>query len=120
MTSFTCILPKNSDNTPILTAGSHYPVIKIDPIGYASIDKSINSITVAFALTSVTPSSGRANGGYDVTIVGTGFPQNAKDITFKVCDQLCTIKSLTNVGAVLTMPTCKTTGAATIEATFGT
>lgn len=74
MTSFTCSLPKNTDNTPMLTAGTHYPVIKIDPLGYASIDMSIPAITVPFALTHVTPSSGSANGGYDVTLVGTGFP----------------------------------------------
>ncbi len=120
MTSFTCTLPSNPDNTPILTAGSHYPVIKIDPIGYASIGQSITAITVAIALTSVNPNNGSTNGGYDVTIVGTGFPQNAKDITFKVCNQLCTIKSLTNVEAVLTMPACEANGATTIQAIFGT
>jgi hypothetical protein len=106
MASFTCTLPQNPDNTPTLTAGKHYPTIKIDPLGYANIDKTIAAITVAFALTSVSPTSGSANGGYDVTVVGTGFPSSPKDITFKICGQFCTIKSLTNVGAVLTIPSC--------------
>ena len=29
MTSFTCNLPKNSDNTPVLTVGSHFPQVVI-------------------------------------------------------------------------------------------
>ncbi len=37
--SFTCELPTNSDATPILTAGSHYPVVTISGLGIVSIDE---------------------------------------------------------------------------------
>ncbi len=114
MASFTCTLPKNSDNTATLSSGNHYPVILISPIGYAAIDTAIPAINVAFSLTSLNPANGNANGGYDLTIIGTGFPSDPSQVTFKVCDQFCTIKSLNNINAVLTTPSCTTVGASTI------
>jgi len=57
-------LPKNSDNTPILTAGDHYPSVVISPIGIVSIDPTVNPINVGLNLLSVTNSSGGTNGGY--------------------------------------------------------
>jgi len=39
MASFTCELPYNpSDMSPILSAGTHYPVIFLGSLGYADID----------------------------------------------------------------------------------
>lgn len=106
MASFTCELPTNPDNSPVLTAGNHYPMIKIEPLGYAAIDTNVPAITVTLAMASITPARGNANGGYDITILGSGFPENTRDIAFKICDQLCTIKSLTNVNAIVTIPQC--------------
>ena len=73
MTSFTCTIPKNADNSAVLTAGSHYPVINIKDVGYAVIDKAVNPITVNLEITALDVALGSANGGYDVKVTGKGF-----------------------------------------------
>jgi hypothetical protein len=90
-------LPKNSDNTPILTVGSHYPNVIISPIGTVSIDPTVNPIDVGLNLVTVTNSSGGTNGGYEVTIAATGLPSKISDITFTLCSQTSTITSLNNI-----------------------
>lgn len=108
ISSFTCTLPKNedADETPILTAGDHYPDIYIANIGYAIIDKTVDPLHVDLNLDTITPNTGIANGGFEVEILGTGLPLNKKDITFTVCGQVCPIHTLTNIRAVLTIPMC--------------
>lgn len=64
MTGFDCTLPKNSDNTPILTAGSHIPRVIISPVGLVSTVSTLTPITVNLVMSSVTTSSGGNNGGY--------------------------------------------------------
>lgn len=75
LNNFTCDLPKNTDNTPILSAGNHYPVVTVKNIGTINIDMTVvNPIISTFDLTSSTPSTSGNNGGYPITIIGTGFP----------------------------------------------
>lgn len=50
------------------------PVVKISPIGSVKVGPTVNPITVNLALTSATPAVGGVNGGYQVTLAGTGFP----------------------------------------------
>ncbi len=64
MIDFNCTLPKNVDNTPIITAGTHVPTVIISPVGLVSINPSLTPITVNLAMSSVTTSSGGNNGGY--------------------------------------------------------
>lgn len=108
MTSFTCTLPKNADNSPVLTAGSHYPVINMKDVGYAVIDKAVNPITVNLEITALDVTSGSANGGYDVKVTGKGFVSDPEQITFKVCSKQCTIGKLGNTEATITIPSCNT------------
>lgn len=74
LANFTCDLPKNTDNTPILSAGSHYPVVTIKGMGTADRDALVAAIIVNFDLTSSNPSTGGNNGGYSIVIAGVGFP----------------------------------------------
>lgn len=114
MTSFTCDLPQNSDNTPILTAGDHLPAVIVSPLGLVSIDPTVNPITIGLTLSSVTDPSGGVNGGYEVTVVGTGFPSDTTEIVFTLCSQKCTINSLNNIEAKLMVPSCSTAGTSNI------
>lgn len=75
LSNFTCDLPKNTDNTPIISAGSHYPIVTVKNIGTIEIDMmSVLPIISTFDLTSSTTTTGGNNGGYPITILGTGFP----------------------------------------------
>ena len=109
--SFTCDLPTNSDNTPIITAGSHYPQVTISQLGFVSIDPSVNPITIDLNLTAISASTGGVNGGYSVTITGTGFPSSTDQITFSVCSQNSTVSSVNNIQATILIPSCSTEGA---------
>lgn len=62
--SFACDLPTNPDNTPVLTAGSHYPQVTISQLGLVSIDPIVNPIIVDLSLSAVSTSTGGVNGGY--------------------------------------------------------
>jgi hypothetical protein len=64
MARFTCDLPTNSDNSPILTAGTYFPTVVVSPVGIISIDPTVNPFVINLAVTSVTNSSGGLNGGY--------------------------------------------------------
>lgn len=65
VSSFTCSLPMNPDSTPILTAGSHFPVIKVSQIGIVSIDTlNVTPINVNLAISAVSSPKGGVNGGY--------------------------------------------------------
>lgn len=64
MTSFTCTLPQNFDNTPIMRAGDHMPVVKINPIGLVKIDAAVTAISKSFTITSIDQPTGGLNGGY--------------------------------------------------------
>ena len=98
LSSFTCDLPKNTDNTPIISAGDHLPVVKVNRLGLIDIDSSVNPISVDLTATpSIT--SGGNNGGYTLTLTGTGYPSEKSEITFELCDQTATIITLTNIKA---------------------
>ncbi len=73
---------------------------------------------IGLALTSVTSSSGGLNGGYEVTIVGKGFPSSPSDITFMLCGQKCTINSINNIEAKIMVPGCDNQGLTNIEAAY--
>lgn len=120
LASFTCTLPKNADNTPILTAGTYFPIVKLSPIGYLPFDPSVTAITTTLALTSVASNSGGINGGYEVTIAATGLPSDPTVISFSLCSKKCSINSISNKQAKIMIPECSSEGLETIEATFNT
>ena len=51
LTSFTCELPYNEEDiSPILSAGSHYPVILLSSLGYADIDDELMPIEISLEI----------------------------------------------------------------------
>jgi len=120
MVSFTCELPRNSDNTPTITAGNHYPTVMIESLGYVSINSNVNPIIKNLDLLAVTNSSGGLNGGYEVTIDAIGLPLKPSEITFTICSQTCTITSISNIQAKIIIPACGISGLSDIVANYKT
>jgi hypothetical protein len=119
MTNFTCRLPKNPNNAVLLTAGSHYPVIRINPVGYVVINKAnVNQINVQLRISQSDLTAGNSNGGYELKLKGVGFPVDKKLITFTLCNQQMTVRSLANTQAIVVVPACGTVGATQIQAQF--
>jgi len=57
-----------------------------------------------FSLTTTDVVSGGLNGGYEMTIAGTGFPEHPNKITFTLCSQQCTVTSIDNIQAKIKVP----------------
>jgi hypothetical protein len=62
-TNFNCKLLTNTDGTPILSAGTHLPVVNLASLGTLSYGPNVTAITANLVLTSVASSSGLSNGG---------------------------------------------------------
>lgn len=45
MASFTCNLPQNTDNTPILEAGEFSPEVMISGLGYIELASGVAALT---------------------------------------------------------------------------
>ena len=58
LASFKCQLPVNTDNSPVISAGDHFPVIFAKDIGILGFDPAVIAIKVPFIFTSSTPSTG--------------------------------------------------------------
>lgn len=85
LSALSCTLTKNSDNTPLLIAGSVTPLVFIAPHGIVGLDDgvvftgrrlllTVNPIVVPLVTTSLSRTTGGDNGGYLNTISGSGFP----------------------------------------------
>ena len=97
-TSLTCTLPQNTDNTPILRAGSHDAVVEVKDHGFVLPQNGLAKIDVALTLTSLTPDTGTADGGHASVIAGAGFPLDKGDFTtFTLCGVSPTITSINNI-----------------------
>lgn len=77
MTNFTCTLPSNPDGSAILRAGSYFPVVKIDPVGYIDVDSNVTAINVPFTVIAAISDYSIGNGGINIKLTGTGFPLTA-------------------------------------------
>ena len=81
LASFTCQLPINTDNSPIISAGSHFPVVIAKNIGTLGIDSAVTPINVTFSFTNATAATGANNGGYTISVNGKGFPSSIDKIS---------------------------------------
>lgn len=50
------------------------PVVSVEGIGLVSISPTVNPINIPLDISSVSPTSGNDNGGYNIVVQGTGFP----------------------------------------------
>lgn len=68
ISNFQCQLPKNSDSTPILTAGTFYPVITVKQVGQVSVSPSLTAFNFPLTLTNLNATSGPSFGGYRILL----------------------------------------------------
>lgn len=106
ITSFTCQLPTNTDGTANVNAGSYLPVVTVKQSGSVPLVGSIQPFSFPLTLTSLSATSGGANGGYTLTLTGTGFPISLQGATVNICGQNATISSITNINAEIIVPGC--------------
>jgi hypothetical protein len=117
ISSFTCNLPVNSDNTANVPAGDYFPVVTIKQSGSVPLVNSITAFNFPLTLTVLSVTSGGTNGGYIMTLNGTGFPSNLSDATVKLCGKQATITSINNIQAQIIVPNCPTLGNTAVSIT---
>jgi hypothetical protein len=117
--NFQCILPKNADNTANVAAGSYMPVATIAQTGSAPPTSSIQPFIFPLTLTSLSITSGGANGGYVLTLAGTGFPSSLQTATITICGQQATIQSISNINAQIIVPSCPNLGSTSVSISNG-
>ena len=113
--SFNCEMALNTDNTPILLGDSVTPRVFVVGGGLLPLETGVNPISQTLAASSATSSINGNNGGYLVTVAGTGFPLDVADATVTICTKTARIDSISNIQLVFEMPICSTPGAQTIS-----
>jgi len=92
--------------------------VYIPGAGLLPLDTGVTPLSKSLAATSATSSSNGNNGGYPVTISGSGFPLKSGEATVSVCGKNAEITNINNIQIVFLMPSCGTnTGAQTITIT---
>jgi len=110
VTPLTCTLATNTDGTPILVAGSISPEVLVEGVGYFKLATGVNPLTATLTATAATSTQDSYNGGYPVTITGTGFGLNKRSVTVNVCNQNAVLTSLSNIQIIFEMPKCAGAG----------
>lgn len=119
LTSLTCTLSKNSDNSPTLVAGSFTPAVYISPTGFAALGSGVSAISVPLVTSALSFSTGGNNGGYYNVLTGSGFPLDKSKITITICSNLATIISSSNIEVRFYMPACASTGVQSVTVAVG-
>ena len=87
----------NTDSTPTLVAGDVTPLISLDQFGIAGLASGVNPLSIPLNTNSLSSTTGGNNGGYLITMAGTGFPLDKSKITIEICQKQATIKSINNI-----------------------
>ena len=130
LSSITCTLTKNSDNTALLVAGNVAPLIFISPHGIVGLDDgsvfagrrlllTVIPIFVPLVTSSLARTNGGDNGGYLNTISGSGFPLEVSKINVSICGADAIIKDVSNIQVIFFVPKCGSIGAQTVTVTVG-
>jgi hypothetical protein len=107
ISNFTCQLPSNPDNTPIIQAGSYTPVVTVDQVGKVPNSPAVIPFNFPLTLTSLNITTGGNNGGFGLHLKGTGFPSTVQDACITICGVNATIISIDNINADIIMPPCQ-------------
>ena len=84
---FTCSLPSNVDNTPVIPSGTYPVVVNVKQVGKVAHAPAVNPFSFPLILTNLNRLNGGQNGGYDLILTGTGFPTDINQAKITICGQ---------------------------------
>ena len=106
LSSFTCTLEQNTDNSVLLEAGTDKVQVHIGQIGYAD-NTAASAENIALTL-SMSPASSTSGALITGTLTGTGFPRSkeqAGDLAISICgNEVTDIISITNIEIRFVIP----------------
>ena len=117
--ALTCTMEANTDGTPILVAGLVTPLIVVSQYGIAGLANGVSPLDIPLGCNSLSVTSGGNNGGYLISLTGTGFPLDKKLMEIKVCNNSATINTISNINVAFFVPACSVVGVQNVEVTVG-
>jgi hypothetical protein len=118
ISGLTCQLPTNNDSSLALVASNSVtPIVWVGNYGIAGLSNTTSPFSVPLVVNPLSVSQGGRNGGYYITITGTGFPSEASKIAITLCGAAATVKSTTSTQASFYVPSCSSNGPQTLNVT---
>ena len=74
--------------------------------GIVGLANGISPLSISLGCTSLSVTSGGNNGGYLVSLTGTGFPLDKKLIDIQMCNNSATVNAVNNIQVDFFVPTC--------------
>lgn len=74
-----------SNNKILLPEGNYNANVLITSVGNVGVQSTVSPIAIALVLDSATPNNGSANGGFPVSVIGSGFPDTLQELTVTLC-----------------------------------
>ena len=128
ISSISCTMATNTDSSPILTAGSMTPLVYVNPYGIANLSgatvsrrlltAAVSPLNVPLVASSLSSTSGGNNGGYIISLHGSGFPQDKSQVSISICNSQATIEAINNIKIDFYVPACNSLTAQTVTLTF--
>mgnify|MGYP002078389224 CR=1 FL=1 len=107
-------MPTNSDSSPVIRAGSYNCTVQLADIGLLHLQDTVQQINYGLSINNVDASSGGMNGGYIISLVGNGYPNDASLVSISMCGVNVTVNYISNTLTNITVPKCATAGPQTI------
>ncbi len=84
--AISCVYETNNNGNPVFTAGSYFPELWIEGIGFVEYVSGVPSLSFGFGLQNPTPYNGSVLGGLEVTLTGKGLPKHSSDLAIEICN----------------------------------
>jgi len=119
LNALTCAMTTNTDTTPILVAGDVTPVVQVGTYGLAGLASGVSALSIPLTTSSLSVTTGGNNGGYLISLSGTGFPLEKNKIVVEMCSKKATVQSVNNIKVDFYIPACGSTGPQAVTVKVG-
>ena len=95
-------------------------MVYVNQYGIAGLASGVNPLSIPLNTDSLSSTTGGNNGGYLITLTGSGFPLDVSLIKIEICQKQATIKTTTNIQVEFYIPACSTLTTEAVTVTVGT
>ena len=100
-------------------AGDVTPIFSITQYGIADLASGVNPLSIPLTCSALSVTIGGNNGGYLISLTGTGFPLDKSLMSISVCGNQATINTINNINVDFYVPACSLLGNQSVTVTIG-
>lgn len=119
LSSIICAIPTDNNGFSDLVAGDIDLEVKVPPFGIINLADNMTSLTIPLIAASLSVASAGNNGGYLMTISGSGFSSDKPAVNVTICGSRATIRKSSSTSIQFTAPPCSNIGPQAIYLTIG-